>query len=821
MVDEGGYGERKEEKNDEENSTLKEGTVAAADAAAGYSAEGIAKIVEVLRANLDQSQDREEVEQEEKGVGNHHSVKTGLSFDGIEDKNTTNSGGASSGALSEFQFSKKSKKAMYALASVAKHEECVDHIVQSGGVSVLIEAIGRCVNAKNVSVSRAHNKQQMMNQQASSKVSLHKTAEYILKNACLVLGFVAMNRQHRKQVIEQGGVGALVHVLRCYSALCVQSQKGVGYASGLLSKQENNQVASGLSQIAQFDDTDAKKSFLSCLLVTQGSGDGRTPINTIARRAAGAVANLAHEDVHTKNLVREEGGIPALVLLLKAREFSVQVAAASTLKAISFRNEDNKNQIVECGALGSLVCMLRSSDPSIHYEAVAVMSSLVHSSAHIKKLVLNGGALQPLINLLSSKDMESRREAALLLGQFANVQDPDYKTKIVQRGALGPLIAMLSEESVQVSEMAAFAIGRLAQNKDNQAGIVQAGGLQPLLQLLSSKYLNSQHNAAFALYGLSDNDDNVPHFLKSGCVSILLSGKFEVQASKDCVRNTLRKLEERISQSHVLNHLKYLLSSEGTGMQTKYYIATGLAFLAPLAALYNIFMENHGMDVLFFNALNSHCVSCQKESIEAIHTLGKRTSAFSNLPTIEKGVKPGIYDATDKPFLGEFYLNNPTMSDVIFEVEGKIIYAHKIALLAASDQFCDMISASETRDNRSYIAYGDQGIGFSTLMKILSYVYSGHVHIKENDKAFDLLGQAEKLNLGGLKYACETFLMASIDAHSVSSIFDLAMRTNTTHLQKAAVWYSISEYSRLVLVHGAAQYTNMLSKMLDTFVRSL
>ena len=142
----------------------------------------------------------------------------------------------------------------------------------------------------------------------------------------------------------------------------------------------------------------------------------------------------------------------------------------------------------------------------------------------------------------------------------------------MQRGALGPLIAMLSEKSVQVSEMAAFAIGRLAQNVDNQAGIVQAGGLQPLLDLLRSKSLNSQHNAAFALYGLSDNDDNVPHFLKSGCVSILLNGTFHVQASKDCVRNTLRKLEEKIAQSHVLNHLRYLLSSEVADLTTKYVV---------------------------------------------------------------------------------------------------------------------------------------------------------------------------------------------------------------------------------------------------------
>ena len=353
-----------------------------------------------------------------------------------------------------FDFTKKSKKAVYTLASLAKSPECVEHIVRNDGIALLIETVRRCVNTKNVSVSRAHNLRAHpkagagASSASAGKSSIHKTAEYILKNTCLVIGFVATNVVYRRRVIEEGGVWALVNVLRCYSALCVQSQRGMSAAVvPALHLQQNPGEASrakGDRRLRLVKDSHASGGVGSKGMddawhkvdakIAEMRGEGSTPIYTIARRAAGALANLAHEDVRTKNLVREEGGIPALVLLLKAREFSVQVAAASTLKAIAFRNEDNKNQIVECGALSSLVCMLRSGDPSIHYEAVAVMSSLVHSSAHIKKLVLNGGALQPLINLLSSTDMESRREAALLLGQFANVQDPDYKSKIVQRG---------------------------------------------------------------------------------------------------------------------------------------------------------------------------------------------------------------------------------------------------------------------------------------------------------------------------------------------------------------------------------------------------
>ncbi|MCI08745.1 ARM repeat protein interacting WITH ABF2 protein, partial [Trifolium medium] len=38
-------------------------------------------------------------------------------------------------------------------------------------------------------------------------------------------------------------------------------------------------------------------------------------------------------------------------------------------------------------------------------------------------------------------------------------------------------------------------------------------------------------------------------------------------------------------------------------------------------------------------------------------------------------------------YLGEQYVNNATLSDVTFLVEGKRFYAHRICLLASSDAF--------------------------------------------------------------------------------------------------------------------------------------
>ncbi len=73
----------------------------------------------------------------------------------------------------------------------------------------------------------------------------------------------------------------------------------------------------------------------------------------------------------------------------------------------------------------------------------------------------------------------------LLCVQFATT-DADTKRGIVQRGAVPPLVAMLSHEDVSLREMAAFALGRLAQDKDNQAGIVQVRRRRPSWSHVSS-----------------------------------------------------------------------------------------------------------------------------------------------------------------------------------------------------------------------------------------------------------------------------------------------------------------------------------------------
>ncbi|KAK3200494.1 hypothetical protein Dsin_023909 [Dipteronia sinensis] len=78
-------------------------------------------------------------------------------------------------------------------------------------------------------------------------------------------------------------------------------------------------------------------------------GNDSRAINSVIRRAADAITNLAHEHDSIKTCVRMEGGIPPLVELLEFTDTKVQ-------------------RIVECNAHPTLIPMLRSEDVAIHYE---------------------------------------------------------------------------------------------------------------------------------------------------------------------------------------------------------------------------------------------------------------------------------------------------------------------------------------------------------------------------------------------------------------------------------------------------------------------
>ncbi|GER55303.1 PIB25 armadillo repeat protein, partial [Striga asiatica] len=610
------------------------------------------------------------------------------------------------------------------------------------------------------------------------------------KRAIHVLSELAKNEDVVNVIVDCGAVPVLVKhlqapafvreregALRLYEH---EVEKGSAFTLGLLSiKPEHQQLivdAGALTHLVK-------------LLARRDDDPNSRAVNGVLRRAADAITNLAHENSSIKTRVRTEGGIPPLVELLEFPDAKVQRAASGALRTLAFKNDENKNQIVECNALPTLILMLRSEDAAIHYEAVGVIGNLVHSSPNIKKEVLVAGALQPVIGLLRSCCSESQREAALLLGQFA-ATDSDCKVHIVQRGAVPPLIEMLQSTDPQLREMSAFALGRLAQDSHNQAGIAHSGGIVPLLKLLESKNGSLQHNAAFALYGLADNEDNVADFVRVGGVQKLQDGEFIVQPTRDCVAKTLKRLEEKI-HGRVLSHLLYMMHVEEISVQRR--VALALAHLCSPEDQRTIFIEKNGLSLLL-ELLESTNSKHQRDSSVALCRLANKASSQSLMDAAPPSPIPQVY-------LGEQYVNNPTLSDVTFLVEGEYMFPRFSQGIDSmlTESVCLLhpmhfeLCLTVERDAKDIEIPNIRWDVFELMMR---YIYTGSVDVNL-DIAQDLLRAADQYLLEGLKRLCEYAMAQDISVENVSLMFELSEAFNALSLRHACILFILDKFDTL------------------------
>nr|VDD33226.1 unnamed protein product [Brassica oleracea] len=629
----------------------------------------------------------------------------------------------------------------------------------------------------------------------NSAFSWQESDRAAAKRATQVLAELAKNAEDLVNVIVDGGaVPALMTHLQAppyidgdlaQKPFEHEVEKGSAFALGLLAiKPEYQKLIVDKGALPH----------LVNLLKRSKDGSTSRAVNSVIRRAADAITNLAHENSSIKTRVsRLEGGIPPLVDLLEFSDSKVQRAAAGALRTLAFKNDDNKNQIVDCSALPTLILMLGSEDAAIHYEAVGVIGNLVHSSPNIKKEVLSAGALQPVIGLLSSCCPESQREAALLLGQFAST-DSDCKVHIVQRGAVRPLIEMLQSPDVQLKEMSAFALGRLAQDSHNQAGIAHSGGLGPLLKLLDSRNGSLQHNAAFALYGLADNEDNVSDFIRVGGIQKLQDGEFIVQATKDCVSKTLKRLEEKI-HGRVLRHLLYLMRISEKSIQRR--VALALAHL---------WLE------LLLGLLGSTNTKQQLDGAAALYKLANKSMALSP-------VEAAPPSPTQRVYLGEQYVNSATLSDVTFLVEGRRFYAHRICLLASSDAFRAMFDGGYREKDARDIEIPN--IKWEVFELMMRFIYTGSVDITI-EISQDLLRAADQYLLEGLKRLCEYTIAQDITLENIGGMYDLSEAFHAMSLRQACILFILEHFDKLSTMHGQNQLVQRtIPEIREYFCRAL
>uniref|UniRef100_A0A0G4HDV7 U-box domain-containing protein n=1 Tax=Chromera velia CCMP2878 TaxID=1169474 RepID=A0A0G4HDV7_9ALVE len=268
----------------------------------------------------------------------------------------------------------------------------------------------------------------------------------------------------RKTIPKQGGIPALVIVLRSTNDTAIARESAAGALSNLSVNRKNQKTIASLA-------AGALPPLVSFLKV--GS-------DTAKENAAAALTNLATNNAENEATIADSGAIPRLVTLLKEGTDVAKRNAASALLELCANSSENRVKIAKAGAIPPLISILTDGIPSAKEEAAGSLLSLAENAENRVEIVKANG-VPPLIELLSSGTVTAKEHASGALWNLA-VDNDENKEKIAESGAIPMLLEVKKSGSIIGKENASSALDSLAlcwENKkriENQPGVRQHSG---------------------------------------------------------------------------------------------------------------------------------------------------------------------------------------------------------------------------------------------------------------------------------------------------------------------------------------------------------
>ncbi|KAL7992279.1 hypothetical protein Chor_016535 [Crotalus horridus] len=236
----------------------------------------------------------------------------------------------------------------------------------------------------------------------------------------------------------------------------------------------------------------------------------------------------------------------------------------------------------------------------------------------------------------------------------------------------------------------------------------------------------------------------------------------------------------------------WIESLRTTFYQSRYSLVQNLLreFVTIKEEEYNEELVTDGLK-LMFEILRTSKNDSISQHLAAIFTHCYGSSPIPSIPEVRK---------TLPARLDPHFLNNKDMSDVTFQVEGKLFYAHKVLLVTASNKFKTLMTNKTGQDIQGSKIVEISDMRYNIFKMLMQYLYYGGTEAMEIPitDILELLSAASLFQLDGLQRHCEILCAQTINIESCVHIYKYAKIHNAPELASFCEGFFLKHMNSLV-----------------------
>ncbi|KAM2998965.1 hypothetical protein FF2_040557 [Malus domestica] len=222
----------------------------------------------------------------------------------------------------------------------------------------------------------------------------------------------------------------------------------------------------------------------------------------VQTHAVKVVANLAAEDTNQAKIV-EEGGLDALLALLRSSQNTTILRVASGAIANLAMNEVNQGLIMSRGGAQLLAETARNTNDPQTLRMVAGALANLCGNEGLHTMLKEDGGIKALLGMARLGSSEVIAQVARGLANFAKCESRGTiqghrkgRSLLMDDGALTWLIINSNTTSTSIQRHIELALCHLAQNEDNARDFISSGGLQEIIRISAESSRDDIRNLA-------------------------------------------------------------------------------------------------------------------------------------------------------------------------------------------------------------------------------------------------------------------------------------------------------------------------------------